>query len=76
MESRWFVWEGRVWRARGVRAAVGAGMGNEGMGRVRRESWMVGEGRRGNGRQSRGGAVFVGSVGYGDDIDHHRDDGY
>lgn len=34
VDGRWFVWEGRVWRVRGVRAAVGADMGNEGMGRV------------------------------------------
>lgn len=35
----------------------------KGWGEFRREIWMVGERRRGNGRRSRGGVVFVGSVG-------------
>lgn len=34
VDGRGIVWEGRVWRVRGVRATVGADMGNEGMGRV------------------------------------------
>lgn len=48
--SRGFVWEGRVWRVRGVRATEGADMGNEGMMRVGegRVGWLV-----------RGGQVMV-----------------